>query len=765
MDDGETVLAKAGDCLLMLESAGIDADCMDRKEIDRLAARMEDAFRVFDHRTVFHELYFRREVGEVPAARSGNATLDQAERSRMEGLRSQGLFEERLVYAVLYLDPRAERNLWQAFRNKQLASYFRRRQFQKLIIREIEESRERAGQKAREFMLQLRDVMKLRILDYQEGFLVLWSLLNFERPGELGPPNFELAERLDARLSDTFLDGGHDYSYLTAGRNEDYHVVVMGLKTLPLTSRPLMFRGLHEIRGNFHVVTTWKRFAPGVDLRRIQLRADHFWAQRHRGLRTSDNVPVDARKDGTKVQAARDLQKLEARISKSEYGGLYSLTVVAYDSDRKRCRNTVAELQAVFARSGAVLVPDRHNQQNGLFGTLPGAYGRLHRRFEMMNPERADLALWSLAAKGERCNSHLEADSLAMARTTSLTPFYFNLHGAKDSGLPDVAHTITTGMTGSGKSTFLSWVIASLQKYSPFIVIFDQGGSYAPVVRAAGGASVEVVPGRRAFRVNPFAHELTAAHHEFLAQFVRTLVECDGQSMTGTEEREVYAEIGRLYRLENPALRTLGCLAQGLPGSVSIRLSKWIGSGSQYGEYFDNVEDTVSLADLQYFDFPRDLDTRVMSALLLYIFNRVHEVVLDPARVSQLKAMVIDEGEVFAKNPQLCGYIVEAAKKWRKYNGAIVWIGQSIDALVQDEEIEKRVLRPLIQSCATQLFFSNPRIDGNYARLFGLTEKQVDIIRRLRGRDEVLFRQGSVVKRLSAGLDNWIPYVSKGVTS
>ena len=78
---------------------------------------------------------------------------------------------------------------------------------------------------------------------------------------------------------------------------------------------------------------------------------------------------------------------------------------------------------------------------------------------------------------------------------------------------------------------------------------------------------------------------------------------------------------------------------------------------------------------------------------------------------------------------------------------------------MQDEEIEKRVLRPLIQSCATQIFFANPGIDGHYARLFGLTEGQVEIVRRLRGRDEMLFRQGGMVKRLNAGLDHWIPFV------
>jgi len=251
--------------------------------------------------------------------------------------------------------------------------------------------------------------------------------------------------------------------------------------------------------------------------------------------------------------------------------------------------------------------------------------------------------------------------------------------------------------------------------------------------------------------INPFAHDFTPEHHEFLTQFVRALVESDGQHMTGPEEREVHEEIARMCRLDDSRLHTLGYLACGLNKSLSSRLQKWI-QGGQYGEWFDNVEDTLRFSSLQCFDFPKEIDLRLMNAFLRNAFHRVQEMVSDPANASRLKVLIIDEGEVLAKYPELCEYIVDGAKTWRGYNGAIVWASQSIDRLMLDEEIERRVLKPLIQSCATQIFLSNPGVDGDYRRLFRLTEEQVKAMRNLRGRDEILFKQGDRVKRLSTCL-------------
>src|SRR5713226_6109008 len=94
-------------------------------------------------------IYFRHEATGLSRSNCGNDVLDRLTTSRMAHLKQEGLYSEALYYLILYLDPRAERNIWQALRNKQLRSYFQRRKFQELIEAEVEESRERLEQKTR----------------------------------------------------------------------------------------------------------------------------------------------------------------------------------------------------------------------------------------------------------------------------------------------------------------------------------------------------------------------------------------------------------------------------------------------------------------------------------------------------------------------------------------------------------------------------------------------------------------------------------------
>ncbi len=245
LEDGKTFLTKSGDCGIVLECEGVDPECLGQAAVDRVADRLEAAFQIFDERTLFQELYFRHEHPPLDPALQGHPVLDRAARSRAEHLRRVGLFEERLFYVLLYLDPRAERNIWQALRNRQIGSYLRRRRFQELIEAEVRETRERLQQKASEFALQLRDVLPLRVLGFREAFPVLWGLVNFERAE---PPAFERTEQLDERLADSFIAGGDDYSHLTVG---DQHTIVLGLKALPAGTRPLLLRELQSIRESF----------------------------------------------------------------------------------------------------------------------------------------------------------------------------------------------------------------------------------------------------------------------------------------------------------------------------------------------------------------------------------------------------------------------------------------------------------------------------------------------------------------------------------
>jgi type IV secretion system protein TrbE len=75
----------------------------------------------------------------------------------------------------------------------------------------------------------------------------------------------------------------------------------------------------------------------------------------------------------------------------------------------------------------------------------------------------------------------------------------------------------------------------------------------------------------------------------------------DGYQTTTEDDRNIFQAIERLYVLDRD-IRRLKTLAGTLPRHLADRLHKWI-EGGQYGHLFDNVEDTITLATLQWFDF------------------------------------------------------------------------------------------------------------------------------------------------------------------
>jgi type IV secretory pathway VirB4 component len=222
---------------------------------------------------------------------------------------------------------------------------------------------------------------------------------------------------------------------------------------------------------------------------------------------------------------------------------------------------------------------DRFNQLNALLATVPGDYARLFRRMVLVNSQAADLALWAKSDAGESWNAHLNRECLGIMRTLQGTQFCFNLHGRPRDGSPDVAHTIISGRTGTGKSALGGLLAMLLLRYKPHILICDRGGSYHSGMEAACGMSVTVAPGQPC-GLNPFAERPTAEHLSFLVLFVRTLIECSGQQMTGPQLDELHGEIGRLYDLE-PRFRTLGYLCLGLSKALlwargdTILAQKW----------------------------------------------------------------------------------------------------------------------------------------------------------------------------------------------
>jgi type IV secretion system protein VirB4 len=257
------------------------------------------------------------------------------------------------------------------------------------------------------------------------------------------------------------------------------------------------------------------------------------------------------------------------------------------------------------------------------------------------------------------------------------------------------------------------------------------------------------------FRINPFSLPPTKENLDFLALFVKVLLQGSSPiDLEPGEERDLYQQIENLYSVD-PQLRTLGVLANTLGHRIADRLAKWT-RGGQFGFLFDNSDDTISFSRFQCFDFQKMSQyPEILEPLLFYILHRANSVISDREISTVFKAFFIDEAWVFLKNPSIQRYIVEALKTWRKANAAMILSTQSLDELRRSE-----VLDVIIESCPTKIFLANPDMDRDlYRRQFHLNENEVDLISSLIPKQQFLIKTPELAKVANLTVDRksyWI---------
>ena len=98
--------------------------------------------------------------------------------------------------------------------------------------------------------------------------------------------------------------------------------------------------------------------------------------------------------------------------------------------------------------------------------------------------------------------------------------------------------------------SFGTLLITNLQKYEPWTFIFDLGGSFESLTQLFGGSYVRVGINSPDFRINPFSLPPTKENLDFLALFVKVLLQGAAPiELDPTEERDLYQQIENLYPL------------------------------------------------------------------------------------------------------------------------------------------------------------------------------------------------------------------------
>ena len=172
--------------------------------------------------------------------------------------------------------------------------------------------------------------------------------------------------------------------------------------------------------------------------------------------------------------------------------------------------------------------------------------------------------------------------------------------------------------------------------------------------------------------------------------------------------------------------------------------------GGQYAGLFDHVEDTLTFARFQCFDFEgMDKYPQVLEPLLFYVLHRANAAIYDPAQAAVFKLFVLDEAWRFMRDPTINAYITEALKTWRKQNAAMILATQSSEDLTRSA-----MLRVVVESCANKILLANPNLDRQaYRDLFGLNDTEIDLVMDLVPRQQLLLKRPDLSKVLNLFVD------------
>ena len=353
----------------------------------------------------------------------------------------------------------------------------------------------------------------------------------------------------------------------------------------------------------------------------------------------------------------------------------------------------------------------------------------------MTNRNYADLSLIFSPAAGSPWNTHLDSEYLAALETRQRTPYFLNLH------YQDVAHTLISGVTGSGKSFTCSFLLEHAQKYHPQTVIFDLGGSYRELTSRLGGSYMTIGVDHNGFTINPFHLNPSRENLHFLFSFIKVLIESGEYRMNDRDDRELHSTLQSLFELDVDT-RRLRTLAACLPLSLRPHMARWVDDG-QYAALFDNAGDTLTCARFQAFDFEGlQKYPQILEPLLFYVLHRANSGIYSAATADALKLFLLDEAWLFFRNPTVKAYIVEALKTWRKRNAAMILATQSSADLIQND-----LLQIVAESCGSLIFLANPRMDrDHYKTVFRLNDTEVELIAGLQPKRELLIKRPDMAK-------------------
>lgn len=252
--DDHTFLTKGGHLVQVLSLQGTDHECLDHPELDQISRRFEAAMRIFTGSFRVYQVMLKRDHAFLPQNEYSNPTVREAVRGRIDYLRAKAdaLYTVELFLVIVYEaglgGQRTTDRIREAIRQPHLAvaEWMSREKSLRVLEGDLAQAITALTHRVSSFVVQLRDVTGLELLDTRAAFCAFGRLLTYA-PYKSDTMRLHAEDCVDYQLACSALECHRNHLLL-----DDYYVRVLTLKEPPAQTFPNQLAALQETSLELH---------------------------------------------------------------------------------------------------------------------------------------------------------------------------------------------------------------------------------------------------------------------------------------------------------------------------------------------------------------------------------------------------------------------------------------------------------------------------------------------------------------------------------
>jgi type IV secretion/conjugal transfer VirB4 family ATPase len=406
------------------------------------------------------------------------------------------------------------------------------------------------------------------------------------------------------------------------------------------------------------------------------------------------------------------------------------ITIQVRNDDLDNLDYFIFNIKKILEKDGFKTVLEKKNIEALYLSNLPDLIEYNPRERLLNSFDISALNSFSMSSDGFNSNSFGNFPMTKFLNSDNKL-FKFNLH--ENSQQNSLGHCLTVAPTGSGKTTFLTFLLSQIKQYPNMkCIILDRFNGTEIFTNYYDGTYIDF---DNDVSINPLQLPENVNNKIFLIQFLKVM----GQVENDNEEEEIIASVVKnMYSTLDKKERTFKNI---LPlfgtsqkkGDLSSRMNKWANHNTNH--FFNGSTDNLNFnSSITSINMDKVFSDKSSIPLIsMYLFHKLRYLSDENKPfvifIDELKEYLEDEHflEVFTK------FLIQA----RKLNGIVIGALQDIKFF----NISKKAKDLLGSSFASFILFPDPLAKKEYQDTLNLTDNEFNFIKNNITEYQILFKK------------------------